>query len=73
VIDDLLNQASQLTLDSAARMKSYATLAEKVREDALLLPIRDYVDLVVADSRVQGLRFSAQGWFPYLIDLRLGP
>jgi peptide/nickel transport system substrate-binding protein len=72
-IDDLLNQASQLSLDPAARMKSYATLAQKVREDALLLPIRDYVDLVVANSRVQGLRFSAQGWFPFLIDLRLGP
>ncbi len=72
-IDSLLSLAAQSTLDPAARMDAYATLAQKVREEALLLPIRDYVDLVVANNRVQGLRFSAQGWFPFLIDLRLEP
>lgn len=72
-IDSLLTQASQSTLDPAARMDAYATLAQKVREAALLLPIRDYVDLVVASNRVQGVHFSAEGWFPFLIDLRLAP
>jgi hypothetical protein len=42
-----------------------------VREQALLLPIRDYINLVVANARVLDLRFSAQGWFPNLIDLQL--
>ena len=42
-------------------------------DQALLLPIRDYVNLVVAHTRVQGLRFSAEGWFPILVDLRLAP
>jgi len=51
----------------------YAELAEQVREQWLILPIRDYVNLVGVHRRVEGLRFSPQGWFPYLIDLRLHP
>jgi len=44
-----------------------------VREQWLILPIREYVNLVGVNSRVDGLRFSPQGWFPYLIDLQLRP
>lgn len=72
-IDRLLITASGLTSDRQARMQAYAEFARLARDQALLLPIRDYVNLVVADPRVQGLRFSPQGWFPYLIDLRLTP
>ncbi len=72
-IDSLLDEASRLPLDPALRLDRYRQLAERVRENALVLPIRDYVDLVVSSNRVQGLRFSAQGWFPNLIELRLEP
>jgi peptide/nickel transport system substrate-binding protein len=72
-LDDLLSQASRATLNEGLRLDLYAQIAERVREEALLLPIRDYVNLVVANNRLQGLRFSAQGWFPYLIDLSLAP
>ncbi|MEW6567835.1 MAG: ABC transporter substrate-binding protein [Chloroflexota bacterium] len=72
-IDRLLLDASRLTSDPEARLERYADFARRVRDQALLLPIRDYVNLVVADSHVEGLRFSPQGWFPYLIDLRLAP
>jgi hypothetical protein len=37
------------------------------------LPIRDYVDLVVANDRLTGLTFSYQGWFPLLHDLAPAP
>ncbi len=70
-LDRLLLEASQATLDSASRAALYEQAAGMVREQALILPVRDYVNLVVANARVLDLRFSAQGWFPYLIDLRL--
>jgi peptide/nickel transport system substrate-binding protein len=70
-IDSLLDEASRLPLDPTLRTERYRQLAARVRENALVLPIRDYVDLVVSSNRVQGLRFSAQGWFPILIELRL--
>jgi len=72
-IDDLLRQASQLPLDPEGRRERHRQVAELVRDQALVLPLRDYVDLVVSSNRVQGLRFSALGWFPHLIDLRLEP
>jgi len=70
-LDRLLLEASQATQDSASRAALYEQIAGKIREQALILPIRDYVNLVVANARVLDLRFSAQGWFPHLIDLRL--
>ena len=72
-IDAILTEASQLPLDPELRLERYRQLAETVRDHALVLPLRDYVDLVVSSNRVQGLRFSAQGWFPHLIELRLEP
>jgi hypothetical protein len=36
-----------------------------------MIPIRDYVNLVAFQRRIQGLRFSYAGWFPLLIDLEL--
>jgi peptide/nickel transport system substrate-binding protein len=72
-VDDMLLSASQITLDTQARLDLYAQFARYVRDHALILPIRDYVNLVVSNARVQGLRFSADGWYPLLIDLRLAP
>ncbi len=73
VVDDMLLSASQMTLDQQARLDLYAQFARYVRDHALILPIRDYVNLIVSSSRVQDLRFSADGWYPLLIDLRLSP
>ena len=70
-LDRLLVEGSQSTGDPVAREALYAQVFSLTREQALLLPIRDYVNLVVANARVLDLRFSAQGWFPNLIDLRL--
>ncbi len=72
-LDELLLQASQETLDTDLRLALYGQVFERIRDQVLVLPIRDYINLVVTSSRLQGLRFSDQGWFPFLIDLRLAP
>jgi hypothetical protein len=40
-------------------------------ELALVLPIRDYVNLNVASAAVENLSYDAQGWFPLLGKTRL--
>ena len=71
-LDQLLEEGT-LESGSAQRSGIYSDLAELVREHWLILPIREYVNLVGVNRRVEGLRFSPQGWFPYLIDLQLRP
>jgi len=44
-----------------------------IRDQSLILPLRDYIDLVVVNDRVTGLAFTYQGWFPLLLDLRPAP
>jgi len=70
-LDQLLLLASQTSLDPNERLRLYQQFVSYVQEEALLLPIRFYVNLVVASKRVEGLHFSAQGWYPILIDLRI--
>jgi ABC-type transport system substrate-binding protein len=72
LLDQLLAEGMEGSL-SPERSAAYSDLAELVREEWLILPIREYVNLVGLNSRVEGLRFSPQGWFPYLIDLQLRP
>jgi hypothetical protein len=36
-----------------------------------VLPVREYVNLVGVRPGIEGLHFDAQGWFPYLTDLRI--
>jgi peptide/nickel transport system substrate-binding protein len=70
-LDRDLNQAAQASLDADLRWELYAAAAMQIRDQALLIPIRDYVNLVVSNNRLEGLHFSAQGWFPLLIDLEM--
>jgi peptide/nickel transport system substrate-binding protein len=70
-LNRLLLEGSQTTQDRNSRARLYVQAAELIRDQALILPIRDYVNLVVANPRVLDLHFSAQGWFPLLIDLQL--
>lgn len=71
-VDGLLARGRTAT-DSAERRRAYARLAQMSRDEAWILPIRDYINLIVAHRRVQGMRFSPQGWFPYLIEFSLAP
>jgi peptide/nickel transport system substrate-binding protein len=70
VLDALLDRAVRAGTD-ADRLDLYRQIQERIAGGYLLLPIRDYVNLNVASSKVEGLRYSAQGWFPILIDVSL--
>jgi peptide/nickel transport system substrate-binding protein len=70
-LDALLISGVRSSLDSDLRQTYYDQVFKIIRDQAIILPIRDYVNLVVARSNIQGLRFSSQGWFPFLIDLSL--
>jgi peptide/nickel transport system substrate-binding protein len=67
-LDAWLEQAARAS-DPAEREALYSQVQLKVMDQALVIPIRDYVNLNGVNSRVQGLRFDAQGWFPWLIDV----
>jgi peptide/nickel transport system substrate-binding protein len=68
-LDDLLDRAA--ATPGLKRDTAYAQIQHIIMEQALVLPVRDYVNLNVAYTQVQGLRFDAQGWFPWLIDVKL--
>jgi peptide/nickel transport system substrate-binding protein len=70
-LDALLDQAAATT--GPERDPIYGQIQRHIIEQALVLPIRDYVNLNVARATVKGLRFDAQGWFPWLTDVTLDP
>lgn len=72
-LDRLLEQAAAQHASRGERAELYRTAIQRINSQFLILPIRDYVNLMGVSQRVDGLRFSAQGWFPYLIDLSLQP
>ncbi|MBN1956034.1 MAG: ABC transporter substrate-binding protein [Anaerolineae bacterium] len=69
-MDFWLEEAAQLG-DRQQRVALYSRVQRQVMQQALVIPIRDYVNLNGISRRVQGLRFDAQGWFPQLIDVTL--
>lgn len=69
-LDDLLARAAQVT-DPAERQNLYATAQVLIMDQALVLPIRDYVNLNAASRRIGNLTFDAYGWFPLLWNLTL--
>jgi peptide/nickel transport system substrate-binding protein len=69
-LDDLLNSGRSET-DPARRVELYSQAQRRIMELALLVPIRDPVNLNAASASVKGLRFDAHGWFPLLHDVYL--
>jgi len=69
-MDGWLDQAAQIS-DRAQRAALYSQVQRRVMDEALVVPIRDYVNLNGVSSRVRDLRFDAQGWFPWLIDVTI--
>jgi peptide/nickel transport system substrate-binding protein len=68
-LDQLLNRAAQASLNPELRKSLYHESIKHITDASLVLPVRDYVNLVVAESSINSLRYSASGWFPILIDL----
>jgi len=67
-LDNLLDKGRN-TPDPAQRAELYAQAQQLIMELALLIPIRDPVNLNAASARVAGLHFDAHGWFPLLHDV----
>lgn len=53
-------------MDEALRREIYAQIQQRIMEEAMILPIRDYVNLNGTADHVQDLRYDRQGWFPWL-------
>jgi peptide/nickel transport system substrate-binding protein len=70
-LDTWLLQA-QAASDPARRAELYGLIQQRIMDEALVLPIREQVNLNGVRRDVQGLQFDAQGWFPYLTDLGRG-
>jgi peptide/nickel transport system substrate-binding protein len=70
-LDQILIDAES-EIDEARRAELYARAQQRIMDNALIVPIRDYVNLTGVRPDVDGMHFDAQGWFPYLVDLGLG-
>jgi peptide/nickel transport system substrate-binding protein len=69
-LDQLLQEGVQI-LDPAQRAALYGQAQARIMDLALILPIRDYVNLDAASANVHGLRYDPRGWFPWLHDVYL--
>lgn len=69
-LDALLERGTR-TIDLEERARIYAAIQERIMDQALIIPIRDYVNLNGASAAVKGLQYDAQGWFPWLYDTRV--
>jgi peptide/nickel transport system substrate-binding protein len=70
MLDELLENGAH-TLDLDERRELYAEAQQLIMAKALILPIRDYVNLNAASAKVRGLRYDPRGWFPWLYDVYL--
>jgi peptide/nickel transport system substrate-binding protein len=70
LLDSLLGQASA-SQDETTRAALYTQVQQLIMEDALILPIRDYVNVVGMRSSMVGLNFDYYGWFPLLMNASL--
>lgn len=60
----LLNAVRESNPD--ARRGLYLQIQQFIMNEALVLPIRDYVNLNATVTSIQGLSYDAAGWFPLL-------
>ena len=69
-LDRLLDTGAQ-TMDEEERLALYAQAQQRIMDLALILPVRDYVNLNGISVPVKGLRYDRRGWFPWLYDVYL--
>jgi peptide/nickel transport system substrate-binding protein len=53
------------------RKTVYSSVQGAIMEQALILPIRDYVNLNGVSNRIGNLSYDAYGWFPLLVNITL--
>ncbi|MGJ3237882.1 MAG: ABC transporter substrate-binding protein [Anaerolineae bacterium] len=64
-LDDLLTRAASEQNNEERRLL-YGRAQGIILEQALILPIRDYVNLNATSANVSGIVYDAYGWFPLL-------
>ncbi|MBC8171429.1 MAG: hypothetical protein H7X77_07140 [Anaerolineae bacterium] len=69
-LDRMLFDA-QLQLESGTRNTLYGNAQQMIMDNALILPIREYVNLNGAVRDIEGLTFDPYGWFPLMANVRL--
>jgi len=67
-LDEWLEKGAQST-GPEERAELYADAQQRIMDEALIIPIRDYVNLNGTVSSIKGLKFALQGWFPWLYDV----
>ncbi len=67
-LDNILREATRQT-DSNVRRALYSQAQAIIMQEALILPIRDYVNLNASSASVQGLTYDPYGWFPLLTNV----
>lgn len=68
-LDNILRESARIS-DAAVRRSLYGQAQAQIMEQALILPIRDYVNLNAYSIELEGLQFDPYGWFPLLHNLR---
>ncbi len=71
-VDELLASASQ-SADPEERSELYSLIQNGIMNEALILPIVEFVNLNAASRHVVGLQFDPYGWFPLLHSVDLLP
>ncbi len=71
-LDNWLHEAVR-QVDADTRAALYSSVQQRLMEQAVVLPIRDYVNLNGTTAKLEGVIFSAQGWWPLLRNLQLRP
>jgi peptide/nickel transport system substrate-binding protein len=69
-LDGWLQEATRRST-AEERAQYYAMIQEKIMEQAVVLPIRDYVSLHGSAANIDGLIYAAQGWWPLLRNLQV--
>jgi ABC-type transport system substrate-binding protein len=67
-LDAWLEEGKQ-AMNGVERRRIYAEIQQHIIDEAMILPIRDYVNLNAASADVRGLRYDRQGWFPWLYEV----
>ena len=69
-LDNLLTEAARQT-DDTIRSAMYAQVQRAIMNEALVIPIRDYVNLNASSASVQNLTYDPYGWFPLMFGVSL--
>ncbi len=69
-LDQVLIEATR-QLDSGIRSQLYTQAQQIIMENALILPVREYVNLNGVSNQLENVQFDSFGWFPLMYNARL--